>query len=55
VVAGVTIPYSSEICDLGMTLNDRVTFDDHLNVQGNTTTCKICGLPLSISLLVNSS
>jgi hypothetical protein len=31
VVAGVTIPYSSKSCDLGMTLNDRLTFDDHIN------------------------
>jgi hypothetical protein len=31
VVAGVTILYSSKVCDLGMTLNDRLTFDDHLN------------------------
>jgi hypothetical protein len=31
VVAGVTIPYSSKVCDLGMTLNDRLTFDDHIN------------------------
>jgi hypothetical protein len=31
VVAGVTIPYSSKFCDLGMTLNDRLTFVDHIN------------------------
>jgi hypothetical protein len=31
VVAGVTIPYSSKVCDLGMTLNDRQMFDDHIN------------------------
>jgi hypothetical protein len=31
VVAGVTIPYSSKVCDLGMTLNDRLKFDDHIN------------------------
>jgi hypothetical protein len=31
VVAGVTIPYSSKVCDLKMTLNDRLTFDDHRN------------------------
>jgi hypothetical protein len=31
VVAGVTIPYSSNVCDLGMTTNDRLTFDDHIN------------------------
>jgi hypothetical protein len=26
VVAGVTIPYSNKVCDLGMTLNDRLTY-----------------------------
>jgi hypothetical protein len=32
VVVGVTIiPYSSKVCDLEMTLNDRLTFDDHIN------------------------
>jgi hypothetical protein len=31
VVAGVKIPYSSKFCDLGMILNDRLTFDDHIN------------------------
>jgi hypothetical protein len=31
VVAGVTILYSSKVCDLGMILNDRLTFDDHIN------------------------
>jgi hypothetical protein len=31
VVAGVTIPYSSKFCDLRMTLNGRLTFDDHIN------------------------
>jgi hypothetical protein len=31
VVAGVTIPYLSKVCDLGMTLSDRLTFDDHIN------------------------
>jgi hypothetical protein len=32
VVAGVTIiSYSSKVCDLEMTLNDRLTFDDHIN------------------------
>jgi hypothetical protein len=30
VVAGVTIPYSNKVCDLVMTLNDRLTFDDHM-------------------------
>jgi hypothetical protein len=32
VVVGVTIPYSIIVCDLGMTLNYRLTFDDHINV-----------------------
>jgi hypothetical protein len=31
VVAGVTIPYSSKVWDLGMTLSDRLTSDDHIN------------------------
>jgi hypothetical protein len=31
VVAGVAISYLSKISDLGMTLNDRLTFDDHIN------------------------
>jgi hypothetical protein len=31
VAAGVTISYLSKISDLGMTLNDRLTFDDHIN------------------------
>jgi hypothetical protein len=31
VVADVTIPYSSKVFDLGMTLNDRLTLDDHIN------------------------
>jgi hypothetical protein len=33
VVAGVTIPYSGKVCDLGMTLNDRLTVDDHININ----------------------
>jgi hypothetical protein len=51
--AGVTIPYSSEICDLGMTLNDRVTFDDHLNDLCSREHYNLQNL--AISLLVNSS
>jgi hypothetical protein len=31
VVAGVIVPYSSKLCDLGMTLYDKLTFDDHIN------------------------
>jgi hypothetical protein len=31
VAAGVTLSYSSKVCDLGMTLNNRLTFDDHIN------------------------
>jgi hypothetical protein len=31
VVSGVTIPYSSKVRDKGMTLNDSLTFDDHIN------------------------
>jgi hypothetical protein len=31
VVAGMTIPYSSKVCDLEMTLNDRLKFDEHIN------------------------
>jgi hypothetical protein len=31
VISGVTIPISSKVSDLGMTLNDRLMFDDHIN------------------------
>jgi hypothetical protein len=32
VVAGVSIiSYSSIVCNFGITLNDRLTFDDHIN------------------------
>jgi hypothetical protein len=43
VVAGVTILYSSKVCDLGMILNDRLTFDDHIN--------DLWCVPLSTSLV----
>jgi hypothetical protein len=29
--AGVSISYSSIVCNFGITLDDRLTFDDHIN------------------------
>jgi hypothetical protein len=53
VVTGVTIPYSSKVCDLGMTLSDRVTFDDHINDQCSTLLEKsqFCRILFCISCL----